>query len=103
MYLLQYCALTGNGWNDWHINTILGFVETIEQGKEYARQLIANGIKPYSVVRHSYTNDRLTGGGYNLMKVQSIDTNLCPTLDTRCDCLAVVVIEGDRNGNKNQK
>ena len=70
---------------------------------EYARQLIENGIKPYSVVRHSYTNDRLTGGGYNLMKVQSIDTNLCPTLDTRCDCLAVVVIEGDINADKNKK
>lgn len=36
MYLLQYCALNGNGWNEWHTNTILGFVETIEQGKEYA-------------------------------------------------------------------
>ena len=32
--------------------------------------------------------------------VQNTDTDLCPTLDTRCDCLAVVVLE-NKNGNKN--
>lgn len=58
---------------------------------EYARQLLQSGIKPYSVVRHSYTNHRLNGGGLILMRVQSVNTNLCPTLDTRCDCFAVVV------------
>ena len=58
---------------------------------KYANELIANGIKPYSVVEHSYTNNRLSGGGLNLMRVQSVDTDICPTLTTRCDCLAVVV------------
>ena len=64
---------------------------------EYADQLIKNGIKPYSVVRHSYTNSRLSGET-DLMRVQSTNVNICPTLDTRCDCLAVVVEE--ENGNK---
>ena len=57
---------------------------------EYAKQLIKSGIKPYSVVRHSYTNNRLSGKK-DIDTIQSVDTNLCPTLDTRCDCLAVVV------------
>ena len=66
---------------------------------DYANQLIKNGIKPYSVVRHSYTNSRLSGNT-DLMRVQSNDTNICPTLDTRCDCLAVVVEEENANENK---
>ena len=67
---------------------------------KYANELLRGGIKPYSVVRHSYTMSRLSGNT-DLMRVQSNDTNLCPTLDTRCDCLAVVVeIE---NADKNKK
>lgn len=62
---------------------------------EYAKKLLASGIKPYSVVRHSYTNHRLSGGRLILTRVQSVDTDLCPTLDTRCDCLAIVVIVDD--------
>ena len=57
---------------------------------EYANQLIKNGIKPYSVVRHSYTNNRLKGNK-PLDTVQSKDRNISPTLDTRCDCLGVAV------------
>ena len=57
---------------------------------EYANKLIENGIKPYSVVRHSYTNNRLKGDK-PIDTVQSVDTNLSPTLDTRCDCLGVAV------------
>ena len=57
---------------------------------EYAKKLIENGIKPYSVVRHSYTNNRLKGDK-PIDTVQSVDTNLSPTLDTRCDCLGVAV------------
>lgn len=64
---------------------------------EYAEQLLLNGIKPYSVVRHSYTNHRLTKPN-DLMRVQSVEIGICPTLDTRCDCLAVVVEE--EYGNK---
>ena len=64
---------------------------------EYAKKLLATGIKPCSVVRHSYTNNRLTGKK-KIDTVQSVDVNICPTLDTRCDCLAVVV--EIKNGNK---
>lgn len=67
---------------------------------EFANKLLQNGIKPYSVVRHSYTNNRLSGKK-DIDTVQSINTDLCPTLDTRCDCLAVVV-EIDDYGNKNK-
>ena len=62
---------------------------------EYAERLLKSGIEPYSVVRHSYTNDRLNGDSDNLVKKQNVDTRLCPTLDTRCDCLDVVVEEKD--------
>lgn len=65
---------------------------------EFADKLLESGIKPYSVVRHSYTNNRLSGKK-DIDTVQSVDTNICPTLDTRCDCLAVVV--EIKNGNKN--
>lgn len=66
---------------------------------EFANKLLQSGIKPYSVVRHSYTNNRLSGKK-DIDTVQNTDTDLCPTLDTRCDCLAVVVLE-NKNGNKN--
>lgn len=61
---------------------------------EYANKLIQSGIEPYSVVRHSYTNNRLTGV---LDKVQNTNRDLSPTLDTRCDCLGVATKE--REGN----
>lgn len=67
---------------------------------EYARKLIENGIPEYSVVRHSYTNNRLNG---KIDQVQSVNRNLSPTLDTRCDCLGVVVndpIEMEKNMGK---
>lgn len=58
-----------------------------ELKKKMCETLIASGrVKEYDVIRHSYTNSRMSregdvfGGG-----------GLCPTLDTRCDCLGVVV------------
>ena len=32
----------------------------------------------------------------NLQQVQNTDRDLCPTLDTRCDCLGVVVMEEEK-------
>ena len=55
---------------------------------EYAEKLLKSGIEPYSVVRHSYTKNRMNG---KLDQVQNTDRKLSPTLDTRCDCLGVVV------------
>lgn len=50
-------------------------------------ELIQNNlVKEYDVIRHSYTNSRIKGEMKDLQQ-----NNLCPTLDTRCDCLGVVV------------
>lgn len=56
--------------------------------------LITKGVvKPYDVIRHSYTTSRMSG------KMRDIqENNICPTLDTRCDCLGVVV--EDESDNK---
>ena len=53
------------------------------------QDLIKKGlVKPYDVIRHSYTSSRISG------KMKDIqENNICPTLDTRCDCLGVVVDE----------
>lgn len=55
---------------------------------ELCNYLIENGlVVPYQVIRHSYSNHRLRedwGGRDGFV-------NICPTLDTRCDCLGVVV------------
>lgn len=54
--------------------------------------LIENGIvKENDVIRHSYSSNRLNNGEKNLKRVESKENNICPTLDTRCDCLCVVV------------
>ena len=61
--------------------------------KDLCNHLLQNNlVKPWLVFRHSYTNARrseLDRGGQ--MNETFID--VCPTLDTRCDCFAVVVIE----------
>lgn len=44
------------------------------------------------VIRHSYTNNRLNNGVENMGRTESKE-KLSPTLDTRCDCLGVVVKE----------
>ena len=54
---------------------------------ELCNYLIENGlVVPYQVIRHNYSNHRLREdcGRYGFV-------NICPTLDTRCDCLGVVV------------
>lgn len=46
-----------------------------------------NKVKEFDVIRHSYSTSRL-----NEWKKRNIETNnITPTLDTRCDCLGVVV------------
>lgn len=66
-----------------------------ELKKQLANELLTKGIKPYSVIRHSYTRNRLNGKRA-IDTVQNTDTNLSPTLDTRCDCLGVVMKEEPR-------
>ena len=56
-------------------------------------ELIGNGlVEEHDVIRHSYTNNRLSNGVDNMSRTESKE-KLSPTLDTRCDCLGVVVKE----------
>lgn len=50
-------------------------------------QLLKSGsLKLYDTIRHSYTTRRIKGEMKDIT-----ENNICPTLDTRCDCLGVVV------------
>lgn len=51
-----------------------------------------NLVSEGDVIRHSYTNNRLKNGVDNMSRIESKE-KLSPTLDTRCDCLGVVVKE----------
>ena len=58
--------------------------------RELCNYLIKNNmVKEYDVIKHSYTNAR-----FNDWKTRNIEcNNISPTLDTRCDCLGVVIKE----------
>ena len=59
-------------------------------------ELLEKGlVEEGDVIRHSYTSNRLNNGVENMSRTESKD-KLCPTLDTRCDCLGVVV-KGEKN------
>ena len=63
-------------------------MEEVELKRELCNWLIQNNkVVPYQIIRHSYSTNRLK----ELRKENFID--VCPTLDTRCDCLGVVVYE----------
>lgn len=49
-------------------------------------------VEEGDVIRHSYTSNRLNNGVENMARTESKE-KLSPTLDTRCDCLGVVVKE----------
>lgn len=55
--------------------------------KQMCNDLIASGrVKENDVIRHSYSTSRMNGEKKDIQA-----NNMCPTLDTRCDCLGVVV------------
>lgn len=57
------------------------------------KELLENGlVEEGDVIRHSYTNNHLNNGVDNMGRTESKE-KLSPTLDTRCDCLGVVVKE----------
>lgn len=59
----------------------------VNMKNELCNDLIKNGkVKENDVIRHSYTTSRMNGEMKDLHQ-----NNLSPTLDTRCDCLGVVV------------
>ena len=67
--------------------------ETSDLKKQLCKELRENGlVEEGDVIRHSYTNNRLNNGVDNLSRTESKE-KLSPTLDTRCDCLGVVVKE----------
>lgn len=60
--------------------------------KELCQKLLEGGqLRLYDVIRHSYTKNRLNNGEKNMNRIESVENGLCPTLDTRCDCLGEVV------------
>lgn len=50
-----------------------------------------NLVKEFDVIKHSYSNSKL----YEWNKRNVEFNDMSPTLDTRCDCLGVVVRDGD--------
>ena len=59
----------------------------INMKNKLCNELIETGkVKENDVIRHSYTNSRFKGEMKDLKQ-----NNISPTLDTRCDCLGVVV------------
>lgn len=68
---------------------------------ELVEKLLEQGkVQEFDVIRHSYTRNRLNNGEKNMGRVESKDNNMSPTLDTRCDCLGVVVQQKARGYNK---
>lgn len=57
--------------------------------RKMCNNLVQSGkVKENDVIRHSYSTSRMNG------QMKDIQTNnISPTLDTRCDCLGVVVKE----------
>ena len=65
--------------------------EQINLKRELCDELIKNGmVEEGDVIRHYYTNNRLNNGVDNMGGTESKE-KLCPTLDTRCDCLGITV------------
>lgn len=68
-----------------------------ELKEKLCEELLKGGLlKPYDVIRHSYTKNRLNNGERNMNRIESQES-LCHTLDTRCDCLGVLVEESEIN------
>lgn len=66
---------------------------TSELKSKLCEELLDKGlVEEGDVIRHSYTSNRLNNGVENMGRTESKE-KLSPTLDTRCDCLGVVVKE----------
>lgn len=68
--------------------------------KQLCNYLIENNlVNELDVIRHSYSTSRMKE-----WKKRNVETNnIVPTLDTRCDCLGVVVKEGNMNNLRIRK
>lgn len=71
------------------------FSNKSELKAKLCNELLEKGlVEEGDVIRHSYTNNRLNNGVDNMNRTESKE-KLSPTLDTRCDCLGVVVKDED--------
>lgn len=83
-------------------NTFIAERKEDNMKTKLCNELIASGkVKEFDVIRHSYSSSRMNG---EMKDIQQ--NNISPTLDTRCDCLDIVVKScliqpKDRNYNKN--
>lgn len=68
-------------------------IQELSLKAQMCNKLIEEGkVQEYDVIRHSYTTSRMNG---EMKDIQQND--ISPTLDTRCDCLGVVVSEGPKD------
>lgn len=65
--------------------------------RELCNYLISNKlVVPYQVIRHSYSKHRMFEDWNGNHHDKFVD--ICPTIDTRRDCLGVVVYDKSNNG-----
>lgn len=68
---------------------------------QLCNKLIEEGkVQEGDVIRHSYSSNRLENGDKNMGRIENHE-GLSPTLDTRCDCLGIVVDENTTKRYKN--
>lgn len=79
--------------NNYKLNQVGQITDNLKT--QMCNKLIQEGkVKENDVIRHSYSTSRMNG---EMKDIQQ--NNMCPTLDTRCDCLGVCV----KTNNKRQR
>lgn len=62
--------------------------------KILCNKLIESGkVREGDVIRHSYSKNRIEEIDNGKYRQENTNNNICPTLETRCDCLGIVVDE----------
>ena len=90
-------TITTNAGNRVTDNFIIDDTDTENLKTKLCNKLIATGkVKENDVIRHSYSNSRLQDWDKRNIK----QNNISPTLDTRCDCLGVVVNTNNKKLNE---
>lgn len=69
-------------------------VEENSMKKILCNKLIESGkVREGDVIRHSYSKNRIEEIDNGKYRKENTNNNICPTLETRCDCLGIVVDE----------
>lgn len=80
----------------------IGVVVQDSMKKELCNKLIESGkVKIGDVIRHSYSKNRIEEIDSGKYRKENTNNNICPTLETRCDCLGVVVLGNYSNSGHN--